>query len=185
MSTLQGLYRKVAEYGDYEIFDVYRKLEPADRDAIAEFWLLNKALSSRREAQYRAGQVTVAVARERRIVAVSSVYVERVSRSGQLYYFYRKFVEPGHRIYLMWREMLTQSYAILKAWEPTQLPQKPLGVIVVPENAKLTRKSVLRAGNKVGFFTVGYLPNGDPVYGRKFDESVTENLIAQDAAQSG
>ncbi|WP_066960218.1 hypothetical protein [Microbulbifer sp. Q7] len=176
-----GNYHKVADYNDYALFDVYRKLAPADLTDVVDFWRRNDALPkglSEAEALGRAAQVAVVVVRDGRIAALASVYVARAPRDGQPYYFYRKFVEPGHRIYLMWREMLAQTYTILKAWKPLHLPRKPMGIIVVPENRKLTRKSVLRAGNKIGFYTIGYLPNGDPVYGRKFDESVTENLAA-------
>jgi len=178
---MHGNYHKVAEYNGYELLDVYRKLEPTDLDEVVRFWRLNDALPeglADESARQRAGQVAVAVVREGEIAALTSVYVAKAPRDGQPYYFYRKFVQPEHRIYLMWREMLAQTYEILKAWKPLHLPRKPLGMIVVPENRKLTRKSVLRAGNKIGFFTVGYLPNGDPVYGRKFDESVTSNLAA-------
>ena len=187
MQGMRGKYRKVAEYNGYELFDVYRKLEPADLDEIVRFWRGNDALPAgvtEDEARNRAAQVAVAVTRDGQIAALTSVYVAKAPRDGEPYYFYRKFVEPGHRIYLMWREMLAQTYDILKEWEPRHLPRKPHGVIVVPENRKLTRRSVLRAGNKIGFFTVGYLPNGDPVYGRKFDESVTANLAAPPQSQA-
>ncbi|WP_226703506.1 hypothetical protein [Microbulbifer elongatus] len=185
---MQGKYERVADYNGYELLDVYRRLTSEDIRAVIEFWQRNNALPkglTERELNRRANQVVVAVVRDGVITALTSVYVDRAPLDRQQYYFYRKFVQPGHRIYLMWREMLAQSYTILKAWEPRFLPSKPLGIIVVPENRKLTRRSVLRAGNKIGFFTVGFLPNGDPVYGRKFDESVTENLSAQDVAQSG
>ena len=184
---MQADYRRVAEYNGYELLDVYRKLSPEDVRAVIDFWRRNDALPEgldEVELQRRAHQVTVAVLRDGAIAALTSVYVAIAPRDRQPYYFYRKFVEPGHRIYLMWREMLAQSYAILKGWEPKHLPRKPVGVLVVPENRKLTRRSVLRAGNKIGFFTVGYLANGDPVYGRKFDETVTENLAAPEGAYS-
>ena len=184
---MRGDYRRVAVYQDYELLDVYRKLTHEDLLAVINFWQRNDALPeglSAGELTGRASQVAVAVVRDGEIVALTSVYVAVAPGDRQPYYFYRKFVEPGHRIYLMWREMLAQSYAILKAWEPRHLPKKPVGVLVVPENRKLTRRSVLRAGNKIGFFTVGYMANGDPVYGRKFDESVTENLPATEGIQS-
>ncbi|WP_299594157.1 hypothetical protein [uncultured Microbulbifer sp.] len=183
---MQGDYRPLADYNGYQLFDVYRKLAPQDVHAVIDFWRRNDALPGGLadvELRRRAQQVVVMVLRDGDIVALTSVYVAVAPRDGQPYYFYRKFVEPGHRIYLMWREMLAQSYATLKHWEPSVLLRKPLGIIVVPENRKLTRRSVLRAGNKIGFFTVGYLPNGDPVYGRKFDETVKENLSAQGVAQ--
>ena len=184
---MQSDYRLLADYNGYQLFDVYRKLAPQDVRAVIDFWRRNDALPeglAEAELQRRAQQVVVMVLRDGVIVALTSVYVAVAPRDGLPYYFYRKFVQPGHRIYLMWREMLAQSYGILKEWEPSLLPRKPLGVIVVPENRKLTRRSVLRAGNKIGFFTVGYLPNGDPVYGRKFDETVTENLTAPEGELS-
>lgn len=171
-------YETVAEYSGYALKDVYRKLEKSDVARIVEFWQRNDSLPKNTtiaEAERRAGQVVVMVEQGGQIIALTSVYVAK-AQDGQPYYFYRKFVQPEHRIYLMWREMLAQSYEILKAWEPKLLKEKPRGVVVVPENRKLTRKSVLRAGNKIGFFTVAYMQNGDPVYARKFDESVTGNL---------
>ena len=172
-------YRKVAEYHGYQLLDIYHKLSHEDLLKILSFWQRNDAMPagfSCGELIARAGQAVLAVVRDGEIVAVTSAHVGSSERDAEPYYFYRKFVARNHRIYLLWRTMLAHSYAILKHWEPERLPRKPAGVLVVPDTPKLARRSVRRAGNKIGFFVVDYQSDGVPIYGRKFDESVVENL---------
>ncbi|WP_160152035.1 hypothetical protein [Microbulbifer sp. ALW1] len=186
---MQGNYPRLAECDGVELLDVYRKLTPADINAVIDFWLRNRSLPAGltlMELRRRANEVVVAVLREGAIVALSSAHVDFAPHDGQQYYFYRAFFGPGGETDSatdsVWRALLTQSYTILKAWEPRYLPRKPFGVLVSPQGADVLADSELQAGSEIGFFILGLRPGGAPVVGRKFDESVTEHQISPGAS---
>ncbi|MCK7597873.1 hypothetical protein M0G74_11380 [Microbulbifer sp. CAU 1566] len=186
---MQGNYPRLAEFDGVELLDVYRKLTPADINAVIDFWLRNRSLPAGltlMELRRRANEVVVAVLREDAIVALGSAHVDFAPHDGQQYYFYRDFFGPNGATNSaadsatdsVRRALLTQSYTILKAWEPRYLPRKPFGVLVSPQGADVLADSELQAGSEIGFFILGLRPGGAPVVGRKFDESVTEHQIS-------
>ena len=177
-----GNYRRVAVYRGYELLDIYHKLTHEDLVPVISFWQRHRALPeglSSGELIRRASQVVLAVMYKGEIVALSSAFVAHARGDGELYYFYRKFVAHEHRADLLWRAMLEESYRILQAREAESdselLPRTPLGVLVVSDNPQLARRSLQRAANKIGFYAVDALSNGNQVYGRKFDESLCGN----------
>ena len=184
-----GNYPRVAVHRGYELLDIYHKLSHEDLVPIISFWQRHRALPeglSSGELIRRASQVVLAVVFEGEIVALSSAFIAHARGDGELYYFYRKFVAQEHRACLLWQAMMVESYRILKAREVESdselLPRKPQGVLVVSDNPKLARRSVLRAVNETGFYMVDTLSNGNPVYGRRFDESLSGNLAQPERA---
>lgn len=161
---------------EVEIRNVYRQEDEAVSERVIAFWQANNALTSEvaEVLKQRAEQVVAVVEKEGEIIGVSSVFVGKSPRNGQLYYYYRSFLLPAYRGELIWLDLLKVTYAILEAWEPKKLPSKPLGLVLRPEFTLVVSRQALPTLASAGFRLAGRTQRG-PVVLKPFPRGDADN----------
>lgn len=115
----------------------------------------------------RANQVVYMVLnQQQQVVAVSTVFISKLPKDGQTYFFYRMFIQPSDRIYGMMKLLTLKTCTFLER-EPQQ--DKPKGVIIFTENRKLMRPGLKRLFKRNGFEYLQKNPKKEDVWRWSFN----------------
>ena len=152
-------------YGEYRIVPVYGGVTDTLRGEIVGFWARNGAIGDMREAWRRTDEVVYVIrGRDGAIAGVSTVYVAP-GRDGRRRYVYRMFIQPGDRVYGMMAFVTAATRDFLRDLD---VPNKPVGVVIITENRKIMRKGMRRVLQRIGFTLVGKTHAGLDVWRSDF-----------------
>lgn len=171
ITPLESIYGICARVGEYRIMPVFQNTSEQLRAAIIGLWQRNRALPAGEDGTARAKQVAlIAVDGNDRLVAVSTVYRAPFAHSGLQgaageFYFFRTFVQPGDRTHNLPKKLTTCTYDHLKSMAA---PGKPVGMIIVAENAKLTKKLLEHELGPFGWTHIGQDARGKQVFRQDF-----------------
>ncbi len=155
----------------YALRFVHGEVNESTAKEIINLWSLNQALLNEEEAKRRISEVAcIARNASGEVVAVNSIYLREVPNAGGQFYFYRQFTRPQDRCIALSLSMLRQTLAFLKSRELEQppSPQSVQGVILIAENAKLSRKGMHRLLQRSGLTLVARESRGLNVWGLRF-----------------
>lgn len=156
--------KNLIHYHDYCIVNVYRKTDESTREKIIACWQRNKLFlrMSPAHLEDRAHQVVYMVLnRQEQVVGVSTVFLAKLPRDGQTYFFYRLFIQPLDRIYGMMKWLTISTSQCLEDSPPSA---KAMGVIIFTENEKLMRPGMKRMFQSNGFEYLGKNPKQQDVW---------------------
>lgn len=140
-------------YNKYTITNVYGTVSAEQQQKILGFWQRNNAIGNPQEARQRIRQVVlIAENDDKQVVGVSTVYIELFQGNMKQYFFYRMFIDPADRVYGMMKFMVQITHETLKNID---LANKPDGMVVITENAKLMRKGMYRMLERGGMDYIG------------------------------
>lgn len=144
----------------YRITKVFQKISNEQANALASFWLQNKAITDPNEAKRRTSEaVSIIHNAKDEIVGVCTAYPS-THVDGKLYYFGRMFIRPADRIPGMWQFIIRDAYDHLKE---LAIPNKPIGILMVTENPKLMRKGARRMLEHINFQFTGKNQHGQDI----------------------
>ncbi len=158
-------------YHKYRILNVYGKTDEAAREKIIACWHRNKLFLKMPSVKLerRARQVVYMVLnRQEQVVGVSTVFIAKLPRDGQSYFFYRMFIQPPDRIYGMMKLLTIESCKFLA---DTPQSDQTMGVIIFTENKKLMRPGLKRMFQKNHFEYLGKNPKNQDVWRWAFSGS--------------
>jgi hypothetical protein len=109
------------------------------REEVIQFWLAERALRTRPQAEQRANQVILVAWRDQRVVAVATCYRQRVEMLNHDFYSFRCFVGRAHRQHNLGAVLIVQARDFLN--ERFRRGEDPdvIGMHVVVENEKLMK----------------------------------------------
>lgn len=150
------------DYHGYTIYNVYKTVSGDLRDEIIDLWRRNRILPGPEEARRRVDQVVLAIRNPAgQVVGVTTVYTGDFQQRGNVYYFYRMFIQPSDRIPGLMRSVTLRTRDLLRE---RHTPDGPRGVIIVTENAKLMRPGMRRMFERNGYEYMGRGPKGNDVW---------------------
>jgi len=156
-------------YGDYSIRVVHGAVNPDLSNEIADFWLMNQAITDPHEAARRVDDV-ICVARNTadEIVGINSIYVSALNQPSQRYYFYRIFLRKQDRVLGLAARMRCMCVDYLRVHS---VGSDISGVAMVTENPKLMKNAAQRMLARAGWQHVGRGPLGRDVWKIEFNRS--------------
>lgn len=170
--TLEARYGVCDRLDEYRLLPIFQNITPELAGQIIDLWRRNHALPAGMDPMKRVPQVVLAaIDAQDRVVGVSTAYRAPFSHSGlqgdtaNEFYFFRTFVQPGDRRHNLPKKLTNSTYDHLKS-----LPEggRPLGVIIVAENRKLTKKLLEHELGPFGWRHVGQDAQGKQVFRRDF-----------------
>jgi hypothetical protein len=123
---------RVEEFGGYRFEYVFGALGAEHAAAVAEFWLRERALADRAEAQRRAAEVAMIVrAADGAIAGVCTLYTADYGRPPRPHYFFRTFIRRADR----GAGLLTPMAALVREYlaDAHRPGQREQGMIAVTE----------------------------------------------------
>jgi hypothetical protein len=136
-------------------------MNDALREELAAFWRRYGAIADPAELRRRADEV-VCIARDPagELAAVNSVYVGELA--GTPHYFYRQFVRPDERTWALSASLVRTASAHLRSsYRPGNAVS---GLVLVAENAKLSRPGAKELLARLGWVHVGKEQRGLDVW---------------------
>ncbi len=134
---------------------VWANNAPQLKEALVQFWLENKAIPTRDEAEARTQQVVcVALNTKRHIVGVSSAYIAPFGQDKALYYYFRTFIQADARkLGLALRFVVFTRAHLAKVF--TDATPKPQGMMIVTDNLRLKLGRINKWLSGQGFVLIG------------------------------
>lgn len=134
---------------------VWANNDPQLKEALVRFWLENKAIVTRAEAEARAPQVVcVALNANQQIVGVSSAYIAPFGQDKALYYYFRTFIQAdARRLGLALRFVVFTRAHLAKIL--TDKTPKPQGMMIVTDNLRLKLGRINKWLSAQGFILIG------------------------------
>jgi hypothetical protein len=153
-------------FRSYRLLRVQGDLTPEIQQEIITFWQEHKALPTGADARERCQQVFFVARNEsNEIVALCTVYVADFGQPPEPHYHYRMFIRPAdrhsglaHYMTRRTRERLAAEYA----------PGKPVGLVVITENAALMNPGVRQIFTAAGYEHKGTDPRGCDIWLKRF-----------------
>ena len=153
-------------YHNYRLFVVYQRSTPEVRREIIRLWQRHNVVRDQREADLRSHQAVIIIRNEQNdLIGLSTIYTGEFLQRGNLYYFYRMFIQPEDRIPGMMWEVTTRTFEVLQAHP---VPGKPPGIIIVTENPKLMRPGMKRSFERHGWTYLGRGPRNNDLWSKLF-----------------
>lgn len=140
---------------DLSLHIVWANNNPQLQAALVQFWLENKAIVTRAEAEARISQVVcVALNAQQHIVGVSTVYIAPFRQDNTTYYFFRTFIrEDARKLGLALRFVKFTRAHLAKL--STDLTPKPQGMMIVTDNLRLKLRRINKWLSGQGFVLIG------------------------------
>lgn len=150
-------------YGPYRLVSTWRQPQHPLFPELVEFWLREGAIPQRAEAERRtADAVYVILAPSGEIAGACTVYIDDLRGPGDPYWFLRLFIRAQDRRPGMMTFICKATRDNLLAHRtPTDRPQ---GVVIVTENAKLMRPGLRRTLRRAGCAYGGVTPAGHDLW---------------------
>ncbi|MCU0972151.1 MAG: hypothetical protein MUF57_10355 [Gammaproteobacteria bacterium] len=150
------------------IFWIRGAVTPEVQSRLVAFWLDNKAIEDRAEAERRVSEVGCIVVNEQaEIVGVNTLFAHPLT-DGKPYWFYRTFLRPDVRQVGLSTAVFNFTKKKLK--DAPRGPDDPRGIAVISENPKLQRPGGRRRLEALGLRQVASSARGLPVWLLDFDE---------------
>lgn len=128
---------------------------PQLKEALVQFWLDNKAIPTRAEAEAQTPQVVcVALNAQQHIVGVSKVYIDTFGENNAPYYFFRTFIRADARRLGLALRFVKFTRAHL-ANLLTDLTPNPQGMMIVTDNLRLKLGRINKWLSAQGFILIG------------------------------
>lgn len=155
---------------EFQLDNVWQDKSPEVKEEIIQFWLDNKALGKREQAEQRLPQVAfVARDADGKLAGVSTVYPQRNERLGHEFYYFRCFVaEPQRRQRLAVQLILAARDHFNARFAAGDNPNV-IGMIVEVQNEFLRKNRREAVWPNSKFIFVGRNRRGDPVRVFYFD----------------
>ena len=136
-------------YAGYQLRNVFRSIDDAQRRECTELWVRNGVLSIS-EARRRSSQVCYLISEinTHSIIGVNTLYLDQLYEEGQPYWFNRMFIQHGSRNS---RLMITATAAMLCFAKLNLEGEGAPGVLNVNENPKLGRAGMRRVFSRLGY----------------------------------
>lgn len=123
----------------FKLSIVYQKITPELKQEIIAMWINAKVLTEQ-EANRRVDEVVVTARNElNELVGVTSVNVRQID-ANRSYYFFRMFVKEDYRGRHIPRKSPIMSNLTVDFLSTYNVADKPLGVVAVLDNPKLSTK---------------------------------------------
>ncbi|MCX7098149.1 MAG: hypothetical protein NTV43_09645 [Methylococcales bacterium] len=154
-------------FNNYRLENVYLATSDEQRRAIGAFWLDEKALPHHVRAEQRAHEVVIMVytADSNELAGVSTASPRRAG--GRLYYAYRMFLRPQHRVpYLMWA-VITATRNFLAGFNHPKV--QAAGMLHINENPKLMKPGIRRFFLRHGYRYCGKNRHGHDIWVINFE----------------
>ena len=154
------------DYYGYTLTPLYRSIDEALAEEIMAMWQRNGVIDDVAERRRRVAEVAMGVrAPGGELVGVSTVYPGRIGQRGP-FYFYRMYIEPGHRRTRMMLRVALATRELLRNLEgELRLP----GMVIVTENPKLMRRGAQRLFQRNGCRHLGRTPQRQDVWLTAFE----------------
>ena len=158
----------VGAFNDLQIYCRSGELSSELRSCLVQFWLDNGAIANAHDAWLKTFEVAVIVTDHNgAIVAVSSVYADRLMPDGPTYWFYRTFIQREKRFQGLSNLMFHSTFAHLADQYKAE-NGAPAGVVIVTENPKLERPGGHRILQRGGVEKIGTDHRGNSVWRKNF-----------------
>ena len=150
----------------YRLDYVHGETTPDLRDEIIGFWRRNNVLPQGTDDETRSRTV-VYVARNPAgaIAGVTSAAIADLLKPENPHYFYRMMVQRADRSYALTHTLWQRTGDALAA---AYAPGKPLGVVIIAENRKLSLPGLRRLLMRGGYEHLGTNPKGYDLWLRSF-----------------
>lgn len=144
----------------YQTITDWQQLDPADGEAIRQFWLSEQANVEGEEATRRLNQVVAHVVDENgNIAAVATVAPKILPRLGQPMYYYRCFVGEAWRSSKLIRPLLRHTQKVLESYARKH-DYPCIGILLELENEGFADTMRWAHWAGVGFSYIGVSPRG-------------------------
>lgn len=132
------------------------------------FWLAQRALASRAEAERRSHELVFLVRRGDGLLAGVSTVALQTGADGRAYYAYRMFLRREDRVPYLMRAVTNASRDLLRDFAVPE--PKPAGMLIVTENPKLMRDGIHRYFLRHGYQHCGKTARGLDQWLAPFDQ---------------
>lgn len=157
----------IEDHSDYSIVNVFHNVTPEIREALIEFWLVNRALPRQEDPHIRTSQACLlALTPKGEIISEITVYegslsavlpehlVQNSEEAKDKLYFIRTLTAPGYSHLNLAAKMVLHTYDVLKNISGAQTSVSsdgPKGIAIITENEKLTHPLILKRFKRLGF----------------------------------
>jgi hypothetical protein len=152
--------------GTYRLDCVHEATTPELRAEIIGFWHRNNVLPPDADSEARSRTV-IYVARNQAgaIAGITSADTGDFLKLENPHYFYRMMVQPADRSYALTHTLWQRSGDALAA---AYAPGRPLGIVIIAENRKLSMPGLRRLLTRGGYVFLGTNPKGLDLWRRAF-----------------
>lgn len=154
----------------YTLQNVWEEKPDALKEEIVDFWLRERALSSREQGEGRVAQV-VFVARDSfgEIAGICTVYPRQNPQIKHIFYHFRTFVAAAHRRNLLAARFAVETRDFFNDRFVAGHNPEIIGMMVEAENEALKTKHTQAVWPYSGMVFIGYNQRGDHVRVYYFD----------------
>ena len=156
----------------YTVENVWEEKPEALKEEIIDFWLEERALGSREQAEKRVNQV-VFVARDSfgEIAGICTAYPQQNLQLRHNFYHYRTFVAAAHRKGMIGIRLLVEARDYFNGRFTQGHNPDIIGIILEIENKEISRRFTEAIWSQTGFIFIGYNHRNDHVRVYYFDEA--------------
>ncbi|MCA9994800.1 MAG: hypothetical protein KDE56_03565 [Anaerolineales bacterium] len=156
----------------YTLQNVWEEKSDDLKEEIIDFWLSERALGSREQAEKRVNEV-VFVARDSfgEIAGICTAYAQQNLQLRHNFYHYRTFVAAAHRKGNIGIRLLVEARDYFNGRFTQGHNPDIIGIIIEIENKEVSRHFTAAIWPRTGFVFVGYNQRGDHVRVYYFDEA--------------
>ena len=156
----------MTEQNQFEYLNVWKSKTPELAQEIVEFWLEEKAISSKQAARKRLPQVVhIAKNSSGKIAGLCSIFEQYSARLDNYFYFYRTFIAPPARRSRVAEELLVKTTEFLESRFVDRATTRCIGVMLQIESQilKVNRNQAVWSSpdSHINFVYIGKNRKGD------------------------